>query len=248
MEANTDVHLCAHLNDAESMAFILEHSPESCGAADASEFGDGNLPLHYAAAAAALECAALALDHKAHVDARNGSGATALLLAVQAGAADVVDLLLARGADAAAAEKTGLCPLDVAKRTLAASARERVVSALVASLGENYKTPPAPAEPPLVSRAPGALVVEWAPPHKGRQSRGRLPLTAVKLRVRAANGEEQLVVSQASANPIRVPMEDDAAAASVEVRRGRRCRCCYYQYARPDAATTLLLLVLLLHC
>jgi Ankyrin repeats (many copies) len=59
----------------------------------------------------------LLLDEgKASVDERDGAGRTPLMIAVDQGRLDMVRLLLGRGADPNAADKTGLAPLELARQ------------------------------------------------------------------------------------------------------------------------------------
>ena len=85
-------------------------------------------PLHKAAANGHAACVGLLLDHGARIDGSDKAGRTALWRAADAGKADVVELLLARGADATIAapvagatgdEPKTATPLDAAKRNAA---------------------------------------------------------------------------------------------------------------------------------
>lgn len=85
-------------------------------------------PLHKAAANGHAACVGLLLDRGARIDGSDKAGRTALWRAADAGKADTVELLLARGADATIAapvagatgvEPKTATPLDAAKRNAA---------------------------------------------------------------------------------------------------------------------------------
>lgn len=93
----------------------------------------GWTPLHYAASGkteAALPITRLLLDHHAYLDAESPNGTTPLMMAALYGRSEVVDLLLAEGADATVRNQQGLDALDFARR----SGREHVVQRLAAAL------------------------------------------------------------------------------------------------------------------
>jgi ankyrin repeat protein len=72
-----------------------------------------SMPLSHAAAAGQAELVALFLEHDAPIDGRSINGSTALYEAAEAGRLPIVQLLLARGADASLGRK-GLTPLSAA--------------------------------------------------------------------------------------------------------------------------------------
>lgn len=89
--------------------------------------------LHYAATGKtdqALPIARLLLEHYAYIDAESPNGSTPLMMAALYGRDEVVELLLAEGADASVRNQQGLTALDFAQR----SGREHVVRRIAAAL------------------------------------------------------------------------------------------------------------------
>lgn len=64
--------------------------------------------------AGALSVAKLLIDHRAAINAADNRGRTALMIAAEAGHAEMVDLLLARGANAALKDRSGKRAFDLA--------------------------------------------------------------------------------------------------------------------------------------
>jgi ankyrin repeat protein len=73
-------------------------------------------PLHYAASGPEPKAVQWLLERGALVDARSPNGSTPLMMAAGYGAIDGVDLLLARGADAAVRNQAGAAAADFARR------------------------------------------------------------------------------------------------------------------------------------
>lgn len=88
----------------------------------------GWTPLHYAAAGNSLPVLQLLLLHGAQVDARAPNGRTALMLAALHAGDEVVDALLAAGADPQAKERNDLSAADLAGK----SGREHLARRLAA--------------------------------------------------------------------------------------------------------------------
>ncbi|MBL8837427.1 MAG: ankyrin repeat domain-containing protein [Alphaproteobacteria bacterium] len=108
----TALHLAAHFGHRGVVDALL------AAGADANLRGRGferNLPLHAAAAGGRLDCALRLVPVTADVDARQGGGWTALMLAAQNGLAPLVEALLERGADAALVNDAGIDALALAR-------------------------------------------------------------------------------------------------------------------------------------
>ena len=86
----------------------------------------GWTPLHYAASGPTSELLALLLERGAQIDAQAPNGSTALMMAARYGSFDSVELLLARGADAARRNQRDLTPADFA----AEAGRDRLAQSL----------------------------------------------------------------------------------------------------------------------
>jgi ankyrin repeat protein len=108
----TALHLAAHFGHGEAVATLL------AAGADANLYSrafERNLPLHAACAGGKVDCALRLLPATADVDARQGGGWTALMLAAEDGLLPVVEALLARGADRAAVNAAGKTALELAR-------------------------------------------------------------------------------------------------------------------------------------
>ncbi len=108
----TALHLAAHFGHCDVVDALLE------AGADANLYARGferNLPLHAAAAGGRLDCALRLVPVTADIDARQGGGWTALMLAAHEGMAPLVEALLARGADAALINDAGADALALAR-------------------------------------------------------------------------------------------------------------------------------------
>ncbi len=75
----------------------------------------GWTPLHYAASGSSLPALRLLLAHGARVDARAPNGRTPLMMAVLHASEEVVDTLLAAGADRAARDRNDSTAADIAE-------------------------------------------------------------------------------------------------------------------------------------
>lgn len=108
-----------YLNDAalkgqkKMVQLLLEH-----GASVTSRNQSGGTALHDAALGGNVDIVAMLLDHGAAIDDRElESGATPLMMAASMGRAEVVTLLLRRGADRLLKDKAGHTALERARNT-----------------------------------------------------------------------------------------------------------------------------------
>ncbi len=108
----TALHLAAHFGHAGTLATLL------AAGADANLYGrafERNLPLHAACAGGKVDCALRLLPVTADIDARQGGGWTALMLAAEDGLLPVVAALLARAADRTLTNDAGKTALALAQ-------------------------------------------------------------------------------------------------------------------------------------
>jgi ankyrin repeat protein len=108
----TALHLAAHFGHNETLAILL------AAAADANLYSrafERNLPLHAACAGGKVECALRLLPATRDIDARQGGGWTALMLAAEDGLMPVVAAMLARRADRALVNDKGKTALELAR-------------------------------------------------------------------------------------------------------------------------------------
>ena len=145
----TPLHLAAWANQPAFMALLLEQRSSSSKGGKPlcdvhAEAMDSTMALHFAAQAGSAEGCTFLLDAGARVDARSGKGSrTALMLAAKKGHAEVVRLLLARGASAllkdsgkqTAADQT----TDVAIRGMIEEAYDRQTEELEARRRRNQE-------------------------------------------------------------------------------------------------------------
>jgi ankyrin repeat protein len=123
----TALHLAAHFGHSETLAILL------AAGADANLYSrafERNLPLHAACAGGKVECALRLLPATRDIDARQGGGWTALMLAAEDGLLPVVAAMLARRADRALVNDKRKTALELARD------RERTA---VAHLLEEWK-------------------------------------------------------------------------------------------------------------
>ena len=108
----TALHIVVKRRDATWLAFLLAR-----GAKPDIRDEDGNTPLIAATQIGFVEAADMLLKRRALVDATNGQGETALILAVQQRDLAMVRLLLASGANPARTDRAaGMSALDYARR------------------------------------------------------------------------------------------------------------------------------------
>lgn len=108
----TALHLAAHFGHAGTVAALLASGADANLASRAFE---RNLPLHAACAGGKADCALRLLPATADVNARQGGGWTALMLAAEDGLVPVVAALLARNADRTLVNDAGKTALDLAE-------------------------------------------------------------------------------------------------------------------------------------
>ena len=122
-EGDMPLHIAAQEGHVEVAYWLLMEGAD-CNVAN--QFGDS--PLHHAARWGHLEVTRLLLKGGAPVDARNSLGWTPLLSAVAYSApVEVADALLEAGADVAAGDSWGRCPIHFA----ASNGNARAVAALM---------------------------------------------------------------------------------------------------------------------
>lgn len=88
--------------------------------------GAGWTPLHYAASGNSLPAVRLLLERGAHINARAPNRSTALMMAAQYAAEEVIGVLLATGADPALRDKNDATAADLAR----AQGRDRLADEL----------------------------------------------------------------------------------------------------------------------
>ncbi|CAM9718110.1 unnamed protein product, partial [Ectocarpus fasciculatus] len=178
---------------------FLEDDPSLANAVDATEFGTGYRPLHYAAYGGFLGVCEALHAAGARPLAAGDNGVTALFLAAQAGKADVVRFLLDLGADPTAREReSGLCAMDVASES------DPDVFRQMQEKG-GFEVPPAPEVPPMVTRIESSsLQMAYLP---FPEASGQLPVTRYKVKVEHPGDDNS---SNQAAQP---PNATDAASA-----------------------------------
>jgi len=153
--AALDIHRAAWEGDVSALASILEVDDALVSCRDRTLMGDGNTPLHYAAASGSADAVRILIGAGADIAARNSGGATPLFLAAQEGAPSVVRLLLDAGADAASRITGGgrlLC-LDVSD---CLDCRSMIVAA---SPGATEPKPPFGVK--VSARPSGSISMSW---------------------------------------------------------------------------------------
>ncbi|GAI49523.1 unnamed protein product [marine sediment metagenome] len=104
-----EIHDACKAGNAERVRGLLGANPELTRA----ETDDGSMPLHYAAN---KEVAELLITRGADLNAKSGGPLewTPVHYAVARGSADVLELLIAKGADVCERDEHGLTPLHIA--------------------------------------------------------------------------------------------------------------------------------------
>jgi Ankyrin repeats (3 copies) len=115
----TDIFTAVWNNDLNLVKTFLESDRRIGNASDVSEYGDGWMPLHYAAYKGHLSIAEELIEHSANVNATNDLGYSALFYACQQGHLEVCKLLLDRGGDPSicgnvtdSSNNFFMCPVD----------------------------------------------------------------------------------------------------------------------------------------
>lgn len=115
--------LAAFFGHVEAMRVLLAAGADAC----ATPVNEMRVqPLHAAVAARNLEAVALLLDHGADVNARQQVGYTPLMGAASGGRDDIVDRLLAHGANPALVSEDGKTAADIAAEHGHAALAERL--------------------------------------------------------------------------------------------------------------------------
>ena len=207
------------LQAAEARVEVSEREARVAAAnlVDASEFGEGYRPIHYAAYAGHHEVVALLLNNGARPGEKNEAGCTPLFLAAQQGKAAVVETLRRNdpGFDVTrkrdwvdAGDGRYLCPLDVCRPAdgKRVPARAATRDALMEGLDKiDVRPPPAPL---LTVHEHGGLEVSWTPDHYEVQTGGldAPPVHALKIKVVPVDGADPaaIMVIRATAERARI--------------------------------------------
>ena len=207
------------LQAAEARVEVSEREARVAAAnlVDASEFGEGYRPIHYAAYAGHHEVVALLLNNGARPGEKNEAGCTPLFLAAQQGKAAVVETLRRNdpGFDVTrkrdwvdAGDGRYLCPLDVCRPAdgKRVPARAATRDALMEGLDKiDVRPPPAPL---LTVHESGGLEVSWTPDHYEVQTGGldAPPVHALKIKVVPVDGADPaaIMVIRATAERARI--------------------------------------------
>ena len=207
------------LQAAEARVEVSEREARVAAAnlVDASEFGEGYRPIHYAAYAGHHEVVALLLNNGARPGEKNEAGCTPLFLAAQQGKAAVVETLRRNdpGFDVTrkrdwvdAGDGRYLCPLDVCRPAdgKRVPARAATRDALMEGLDKiDVRPPPAPL---LTVSEHGGLEVSWTPDHYEVQTGGldAPPVHALKIKVVPVDGADPaaIMVIRATAERARI--------------------------------------------
>uniref|UniRef100_K3WPK0 Uncharacterized protein n=1 Tax=Globisporangium ultimum (strain ATCC 200006 / CBS 805.95 / DAOM BR144) TaxID=431595 RepID=K3WPK0_GLOUD len=138
---HVDIHTAAWSGYHDVVARLVEDDNELVNAKDTTDYGDMNLPLHYAAYQGHAAVCTTLLDHGASVNAVNGSGYTPVFYAAQQSREDVVQLLL----------QHRLSPIDVCSA-------ESIIKLFQSLSGS---APAAPMAPALSDPGEMSLHVTW---------------------------------------------------------------------------------------
>lgn len=184
---------------------------------DASEFGEGYRPVHYAAYAGHAEVVALLLNNGARASEKNAAGCTPLFLAGQQGKASVVECLRRNdpGFDVTrkrdwvdCGDGRALCPLDVCRVQDGKRVPQRAATRDALMAGIEDMVVEAPPPPLLTEGVHGGLEVTWTPDHYEVQTGGldAPPVHALKVKVVTTDGADPayIQVIRATAERARV--------------------------------------------
>ncbi len=105
-----EIHGAAVADNLDKVKSLLKDNPELVSSKD----GDGETPLHWAAANGHNDVVNFLLSNKADVNAKDNSGDTPLHEVAGKGYKDTAELLLANGADVKAKDNNGYTPLHYA--------------------------------------------------------------------------------------------------------------------------------------
>ena len=207
------------LQAAEARVEVSEREARVAAAnlVDASEFGEGYRPIHYAAYAGHHEVVALLLNNGARPGEKNEAGCTPLFLAAQQGKAAVVETLRRNdpGFDVTrkrdwvdAGDGRYLCPLDVCRPADGKRVPSRAATrdALMEGLDKiDVRPPPAPL---LTVHESGGLEVTWTPEHYEVETGGldAPPVHALKIKIVPVDGADPaaIMVIRATAERARI--------------------------------------------
>jgi uncharacterized protein len=109
----TPLHLAAHFGNVASMGLLLDRHADVHARSRSRE---GNTPLHAAVAGRQFDTARLLLEYGSDVNAADADGWTAINIAAHEGVAELVELLLAAGADPTIPSDSGQTPQETAER------------------------------------------------------------------------------------------------------------------------------------
>ena len=135
-----EIHDAARDGDLAKVRALLKDHPDLVS----SKGGNGETPLHVAAAKGFDDVAQLLLAQKANVNAQDNEGRTPLHLAAQGGHKDVLELLLASKAEVNAKDNKGWTPLH-----FAASRGHKEVAEMLLADGAEVNAADASGDTPL---------------------------------------------------------------------------------------------------
>ncbi|KAL4100380.1 hypothetical protein PRIC1_008174 [Phytophthora ramorum] len=181
-----DIHTACWSGFEDVVARLVEDGGELISEKDASEYGNSNSPLHYAAYQGHTAISDILIKRGASLNSTNGSGCTPIFFAAQQGHVEVVKLLLQNGAELRIAEsKHGLTPVDVC------------TTPAIMELFRNLsgKPPSTPLAPTLEAMSDTELKITWSPPRPSLDE--VVPVSGYKIKLSSPAGPQKIALAVA---------------------------------------------------